>query len=272
DDQPFFLYLAHYAVHSPFQSDKRFAGNYESADRKKAAKAFATLIEGMDKSLGDLMDHVEARGIANNTVIFFLGDNGSASPLGSNGNIGSSAPLRGKKGSQWEGGIRVPFIAAWLKQDSANRWQRRMPIKAGGFGRQIGSCFDLFPTITDLAEASLPSDHLVDGHSLAKLLRGGRDPDRLEYFLSHFPHPRADKHFTTYREGDWKLIYHHLRQDNVPRYALYHLKNDPTESADVSEQNPETVKRLTQSMAKLLIGHDALYPSVDGRAVKPIIP
>ena len=272
DGKPFFLYLSHYAVHSPFQSDKRFADNYETADKKKPAKAFATLVEGIDKSLGDLMEHLDDKGVANNTVIFFLGDNGSASPLGGNGNIGSSAPLRGKKGSKWEGGIRVPFIAAWAKPDRKNPWQQRMPIRVGGFQRQVGACFDLFPTITSLAEASLPGNHTEDGRSLATLLAGKRDPDRREVFLSHFPHPRTDKHFTTYRDGDWKLIYHYLPTKNVKRYALYNLAADPTESRDVAEANPKQVKRLTQAMADQLVRSDALYPIVDGKEVKPIIP
>ena len=272
EKKPFFLCMSHYAVHSPFQSDKRFANHYAESDKKKPAKAFATLVAGMDKSLGDLMNHVETKGIADNTVMFFLGDNGSDAPLGGDGDIASSAPLRGKKGSKWEGGIRVPFIAAWMSDNPKNRWQQRMPIKAGGFQRQLGACFDLFPTITELAEAGLPGDLSIDGHSLATLLSGKRDSDRQEIFLSHFPHPRRDKHFTTYRDGDWKLIYHYLPTGDVKRYSLFNLKADPTESKNVALQNPKLLKRLTQAMANQLADSDALYPLVDGKEIKPIIP
>lgn len=89
--------MAHYAVHAPFQADKRFLSRYTDPNKKEQAKAFATLIEGMDKSLGDIMDQLEKLGIAENTLIFFLGDNGGDAPLGEERGYGSSAPLRGKR-------------------------------------------------------------------------------------------------------------------------------------------------------------------------------
>ena len=98
--KPFFLHMSHYAVHSPFHSDPRFAKNYRDSDKGKPAQAYATLIEGMDKSLGDLMDHVEAKGVAENTLFIFLGDNGGDCPHGPLDGISSSAPLRGRKGRQ----------------------------------------------------------------------------------------------------------------------------------------------------------------------------
>jgi arylsulfatase A-like enzyme len=76
--KPFFLYFAQYAVHAPFNSDPRFAANYTNSGKPEPAQAFATLIEGMDKSLGDVLDHLDKLGVAENTLIFFLGDNGSA--------------------------------------------------------------------------------------------------------------------------------------------------------------------------------------------------
>ena len=119
-DKPFFLYLAHYAVHAPFQSDPRFADHYEDSDKPTPARAFATLIEGMDKSLGDVLDHLDALGVAENTLVFFLGDNGSDAPLGHQHEVACAAPLRGKKGTHYEGGMRVPFIAAWAKPNPEN--------------------------------------------------------------------------------------------------------------------------------------------------------
>ena len=123
--KPFFLYLSHYAVHNPFEIDKRFIAHYQDTTYSQAARGYATLIEGMDKSLGDVMDHLEQLGIAENTLIVFLGDNGSDAPLGGSHDIGSSAPLRGKKGSEFEGGTRVPCIIAWARPDSRNAWQRK---------------------------------------------------------------------------------------------------------------------------------------------------
>ena len=129
--QAFYLYMAHYAVHAPFNSDPRFADHYVDSGKPAPARAFATLIEGMDKSLGDILDHLDALGIADNTLIFFLGDNGSDAPLGHQHEVACAAPLRGKKGAHYEGGMRVPFIAAWAKADKDNPAQKRLPIAVG---------------------------------------------------------------------------------------------------------------------------------------------
>src|SRR5207247_1464579 len=89
DGKPFFLYFAHYAVHAPFNSDPRFADHYKDLGRLAAAQAFATLIEGMDKSLGDMLDQLDQLGVAENTLIFFLGDNGSDAPMVAPGTKGA---------------------------------------------------------------------------------------------------------------------------------------------------------------------------------------
>jgi len=276
NQKPFYLYMSHYAVHAPFESDPRFIKNYDESKGKRAA-AFATLIEGMDKSLGDLIDHLEARGIAENTLILFLGDNGSDAPIVSKSDINSSAPLRGKKGNKWEGGVRVPFIAAWASPNSKNKWQKKLPIQSGGVQEQIGACFDLFPTITKLINIQVPKDHVVDGQCLNILLKGEKDPKRTNVFLSHFPHPRKDKkHFTTYRSGDWKLIYHYfpklsgIKKGNC---LLYNLKTDISESNDLSQKHPEKVKELIAAMVEDLESKNALYPvDKSGNIIKPKLP
>ena len=108
-DSPFFLHMSHYAVHSPFNSDHRFAKNYQSSKKSASYKAYATLIEGIDKSLGDLMEYLEIKNVAESTLIIFLGDNGGDAP-GVLDKIDSAAPLSGRKGAKWEDGMRVPFI------------------------------------------------------------------------------------------------------------------------------------------------------------------
>ena len=124
------MLMSHYALHAPFNSDPRFAPNYADSDKSKGAIAFATIVEGMDKSLGDLMDHLEALDVAEDTLIVFLGDNGSDAPLGKTHEVASSAPLLGKKATHYEGGMRVPFIAAWAKPDTSNFEQQRLPTLA----------------------------------------------------------------------------------------------------------------------------------------------
>ena len=133
--QPFYLYFSHYAVHSPFESDPRFAANYTDSEKSANAKAFATLIEGMDKSLNDMLDHLDDLGVAQDTLVIFLGDNGSDAPLGHQHEVACAAPLRGKKGAHYEGGMRVPFIAAWASPDADNRFQKKLPIPAGHIQR-----------------------------------------------------------------------------------------------------------------------------------------
>ncbi len=273
EGKPFFLYTAHYAVHSPFQPDPRFIDHYQDTSVSENSISFATMIEGMDKSLGDLMDHLESKGIADNTLILFLGDNGSDSPFGGNDDIASSSPLRGKKGSKWEGGIRTPFIAAWAKANKDIFWQQKLPIQKSKMIDNIGACYDLFPTITELLNLPVPEGYKVDGKSLSKLLVGNKDLERKDEFLSHFPHSREDKYFTTYREGDWKLIYHYMPKLNNrnSHFELYNLKSDRSESHDVSEIFPEVVKELMNKMVNDLEAKNALYPTDSlGNVLRPV--
>ncbi|MGC8988881.1 MAG: sulfatase-like hydrolase/transferase, partial [Verrucomicrobiia bacterium] len=230
--QPFFLYLAHYAVHAPFESDPRFAEHYAGSDKPPQARAFATLIEGMDKSLGDMLDYLDRLGISENTLIFFLGDNGTDAPLGHQHAVACAAPLRGKKGAHYEGGIRVPFIAAWAKPSPANPNQKRLPIRPGAVQSQLAAVQDLFPTILGLAHAKIPHGHIVDGRKLDTLLLGRRDPTRPEEFLMHYPHsPHRSDYWTSYRNGEWKVIYHYIPSESTrgAHYQLFNLKTDPFE-------------------------------------------
>ncbi len=272
-EKPFFLHMSHYAVHSPFQSDPRFAAHYAESPEIPAFKAYATMIEGMDKSLGDLMDHLEENGAAENTLIIFLGDNGGDAPVPDVDAIDASAPLRGRKGGKWEGGMRVPFIAAWGKADATNPWQKKLPILAGSLRQEVGTCYDLFPTILDFVGASVPSDHPVDGQNLSRLLTGQPDPEHRNEFLNHYPHPRrgVSNFFTTWRQGDWKVIYEYL-EEGEGRYSLYNLENDPSESHNLAADRPERLKAMMQGMVRELESRGAVYPLKDGHTLEPVIP
>ncbi|MEQ1852894.1 MAG: sulfatase-like hydrolase/transferase, partial [Chthoniobacteraceae bacterium] len=195
-EKPFFLYFAQYAVHGPFNSHPRFAGHYQDSGKPAPAQAFATLIEGMDKSLGDVLDNRDKLGVAESTLIFFLGDNGSDAPLGHQHAVACAAPLRGKKGSHYEGGMRVPFIAAWAKPEVRNEFQRRLPIAVGAIQGQQAAVYDMFPTLLALTDQATPTNHAVDGARLDTLLAGNRDPARDEKFLMHYPHsPHRSDYF-----------------------------------------------------------------------------
>jgi arylsulfatase A-like enzyme len=275
--RPFFLYFAHYAVHAPFNADPRFAAHYKDSGKPDPAQAFATLIEGMDKSLGDVLDHLEKLGVAENTLIFFLGDNGTDAPLGHEHAVACAAPLRGKKGSHYEGGTRVPFIAAWAKGNPANPFQKRLPIAAGAIQSQQAAVMDLFPTILDLSGAKAPAQHAVDGLRLDTLLAGLPDRRRPEQFLMHYPHsPHRSEYFTVWRDGDWKVIYHYFPTEvsGGSHYQLFNLKADPFEQKDLAATEPRQLKRLMQGMVAALEKHRAVYPvEKDGQTrVKPKVP
>lgn len=273
EKKPFFLYLAHYALHAPFETDRRFISHYTSPDKSEQAKAFATLIEGMDKSLGDIMDHLEKQGIAENTLILFLGDNGSDAPLGDEKGYTSSAPLRGKKGAEYEGGMRVPFIASWGKVNRANPAQRNLPIAEGAVQQQMGTIMDIYPTVLSLTGASKPAGYVIDGFDLATQLRGERNSERTEKMLVHFPHEHRGSYFTTYREGDWKLIYYYNPQKpSRPVCELYNLKKDPIEIHNLATTETERTDQMIKAMAAQLEAEGALYPEdAAGNPIKPIL-
>ena len=277
EKKPFFLYFAQYAVHGPHQSDTRFAANYANSSKPQSAQNFATLVEGMDKSLGDLLDHLESQGIADQTLVIFLGDNGSDAPLGNEHAVACAAPLRGKKGSHYEGGMRVPFIASWAKQNPNEEHQKRLPIQAGAIQNQQAAVYDLFPTLLDLVGIKTPAQHAVDGKKLDTLFSGKPDDSRSETFLMHYPHsPHRTDYWTSYREAGWKVIYHYFPSEvsGGSHYQLFNLKTDPFEQNDLSTTQPAELKRLMTSMIAGLESQHAVYPVEKGGTtpVRPILP
>lgn len=276
-EKPFYLYFAQYAVHAPFNSDPRFASHYAESGKPANAQAFATLIEGMDKSLGDVLDHLEELGVAENTLVIFLGDNGTDAPLGHEHEVACAAPLRGKKGSHYEGGMRVPFLAAWAKPDAGNAHQQRLPIAVGATQTQQAAVYDLFPTILNVVGAKAPTEHKVDGIPLDSLLTGKRDANRSETFLMHYPHaPHRTDYFTVYREGPWKVVYHYFPTSvsEGSHYQLFNLADDPFEQTNLAGSRPEDLRRLMQGLIAELERCNAVYPiAKDGSGpVKPRLP
>ena len=297
DKKPFLLYMSHYAVHSPFNEDPRFSKDYAKSDKPEKAKIFATMIAGMDKSLGDIIDHLRARGVAENTLVIFLGDNGTDAPLSGGGkdegaggdktvrsrsaesgifDVLCAAPLRGKKATHYEGGMRVPFIAAWAQPQAGNVLQARLPITAGAVQTQVGTVMDILPTVLELAGVSNPANHPIDGASLKPLFTGKRDDKREESFLMHYPHGHRSQYFTSFRLGSWKVVYHYLPEMNPAkvRYELFDLATDLSESNNRAEKEPERLRTMMQAMSKRLEAEGALYP-VDKKnqaPMKPIVP
>lgn len=274
EHKPFYLNMAHYAVHAPFETDERFIDHYNDPSKGQYAKAFATLIEGMDKSLGDVLDKLEQMGIAENTLIVFLGDNGGDAPLGGNEDYASCAPLKGKKGTEYEGGVRIPFIVSWARPDANNKFQKKYPIAQNAVQTQMGTIMDLYPTILSVAGLKAPKNHVLDGGDLKKLVSGKKDSKHRDDFLMHFPHEQRGCYFTTYRIGDWKLIYYfHPEKANASSCKLFNLANDPYEKNDLAKVEVKKVKELFDKMVQRLETEKALYPiNKDKEPVAPTLP
>jgi len=279
EQKPFLLYMSHYAVHAPFDSDSRFANRYKNRGKSEQAQAFATLVEGMDKSLGDITAKLEQLGVAENTLILFLGDNGSDAPLGTINKgideIASSAPLKGKKATSWEGGMRTPLIVAWAKENSNNVIQQRLPIAHNGINTQIATILDIYPTILSVASVKNPTTHTIDGVNLARQISGQINLKRENSFLMHFPHEHRHSYFTSYRLDNWKLIYQYNPKNlaSIQRYQLYNLAVDVSETNNLALSKPKELVRMMSEMVAALEQQKAQYP-IDklGRELKPIMP
>jgi arylsulfatase A len=224
-DKPFFLYVAHQAVHNPYQTrddtpEKREPGWKQNAVNEANRPRYKKIVEDLDQSVGSILDVVTELGLAEDTLVFFWSDNGDVrmSP--------AERPYRGGKFSHYEGGHRVPAVAWWPGK-----------IKAGTKSGALLAGFDLFPTLTDLAGISKGNPTNLDGIS-AK-----------DHFLHQEPMATRDLFFgyepklgTAMRQGDWKMI---LKGDDV---ELYDLKDDLKETTNVAAQNPETTTRMRRAI------------------------
>lgn len=253
DKKPFFAYMAHYAVHSPFQADPRFAANYP--DLPQQQRAYASLIEGMDRSLGDILAKLEALGIAEETFVIFLSDNGGDAPIPNNKQkpvVSGNAPLRGKKAMRYEGGIRVPMIAAWAKPDPAAAPQAELPVKAASRTDDLVFVTDLFPTLLGMAGAKeIPA---FDGHDLRPYFKGDSSYHRPQWLVTHYPHGHNNDHFSILHEGNWKFIRNHADGSA----ELYDLAADLSESENLAEKEAERAATMSKLLEQRLDEYGAL--------------
>jgi arylsulfatase A-like enzyme len=260
DKKPFFAYMAHYAVHSPFQTDPRFAANYP--DLPPQQRAYATLVEGMDRSLGDILAKLDSLDIADDTFVVFMSDNGGDAPIPNDNRhpvISGNAPLRGKKAMRYEGGMRVPMIASWAKPDAAGVMQSGLPIQAGSHTEDLVHIADLFPTLLGLAGArDIPSP---DGHDLRPYLKGDAGYHRPQWLVTHYPHGHNNDHFSVLHEGNWKFI-HNYGDDST---ELYDLTTDLSESRNLASEQPERAASMSKELERRLDDYAALR----SKRVKP---
>lgn len=247
--RPFYLSMTHYAVHAPWEADDRFLARYTEAGLKGQAAVLASMIESMDKSLGDLLDACERLGVADDTVVIFMSDNGSPSQCPRN------LPLRGHKITCYEGGSRVPMIVAWPGVTAPGS-TCTAPVIVD----------DVFPTVLDIAAVTeRDTVQTVDGVSLAPLLRG-EPPAGDRELVWHFPHSYSGQRpFSSIRVGPWKLIYHHA--ECTPE--LFDLVADIGESRDLAADRPDVVADLAGRLARRLEERHAFMP-IDTRTGRPV--
>ena len=252
--QPFYLNMAHYAVHVPLQGDKRFLQKYLDAGLNSTEAAYASLVEGMDKSLGDIMDFVKKKGIEKNTVIIFMSDNGGLSLASERGGAEHSQnlPLKAGKGSVYEGGIREPMIVKYPAL-----------VKPGTTINQYLIIEDYFPTILELAGIkNYKTVQKIDGKSFVPILKNPSYTDNNRSLIWHYPNKWNNakevgiNYFSAIRKGDWKLVYN-LRNG---RKELYNLKNDIGESNDMADANPAKATELTNLLGLQLKSWKAPMP------------
>lgn len=278
EDLPFFAYFSHFAVHAPHDPDPRFSDNYPqfSNNANYLPSAYATMIEGMDQSLADVLAKLEELGVAEDTLVVFVSDNGSDyRPRGPQDppTLAGGNPLRGEKGNRYEGGLRVPLIVSWAKRDDSNPFQQALAIPAASRDDNIVALQDLYPTLLTIAGIPLPelddagNALTLDGFDISSYLRGLTNGERRQTLINHAPASSRSSYFTTFHDGDYKLIYNYtqsspLSTTNVPlgTYELYNLATDPYEAVNLVDADPERVMAMARGMVAELEKFDAPYP------------
>lgn len=231
-DRPFFLYLPHYAVHTPLMGKKEVVAKYQAKikpGQPQANATYAALVESVDDSVGRIVRQLDALGIADRTVLFVTGDNGGLVLRGITSNLG----VRAGKGSAYEGGVRVPLIVRWPGV-----------VKPGTVIDTPVMSIDYLPTIVDMAGRGARAGDTVDGKSIVPLLRGADKPsawtrDALYWHYPHY-HPGGATPYSAIRVGDWKLI--EFFEDG--HVELYNLKADQAETRDLAALEKNRVADL----------------------------
>lgn len=261
--EPFLAYLAFYSVHTPLMSREDLRQKYlkkkerlkikgpifgREGDRKvrlvQEHAVYAGMVEAMDLAVGKVLRGLDDLGLANNTVVMFMSDNGGLST--SEGHPTSNLPLRAGKGWMYEGGIREPMI-----------------VRAPGVTRPGSVCdspvisTDFFPTILELAGVPAEPDHHLDGVSFVSLLKGGTR-ERPAMFW-HYPHYGNQGGAPTgaIRDGDWKLI--EWYEDG--RLELFNLAEDLSEKHNVAAEHPDLTQKLATRLRKWRSEMGAVMPS-----------
>lgn len=230
--QPFFLYLPHTAVHVPIHPGDKFRGKSQNGQ-------FGDWVEEVDWSVGRVLETLRELKLADNTLVMFSSDNGPWLPKGTD--AGTAAPLRGGKGSTWEGGVREPTIAWWPGK-----------VAPGSVCDAVAGNIDFLPTFVKLAGGTVPTDRKIDGRDFSPLLFGtSKESQREAHFYYHGYKLEA------VRVGSWKLAVASQNEGMgvtgkaVTGIRLYNLDTDIGEQSNVADKHPEIVKRLQGLLAQM---------------------
>jgi arylsulfatase A-like enzyme len=242
DDTPFYLYMSHYAIHAPWEEDDRYVQKYIDDGLSEFNAAYASMIEGMDKSLGDIIRNVDRLGISDNTFIVFMSDNGQPKQAERN------RPLRGHKLTPYEGGIRVPLIVKWPGT-----------IDPGINPKDYIIIEDIFPTFLAIAGVDYTSrvSQQIDGKSFVPLLKGQENLNNERPIYWHFPHTYDQPPYSAVRKGDWKLVYHHMDQN----FELFNLDHDISERENLLKTEEFKAHELAVILSDFLRETNAGMPT-----------
>lgn len=229
--EPFFLNLWYHSPHTPLEAPTNLVRRFQARlrpDMHHQNPVYAAMIASLDANVGRLLQHLEKRGLARNTMVIFMSDNGGSIGNFRERRITDNYPLRSGKGSLYEGGVRVPLFIRWPGHTAAGLTVDEPVL-----------CTDLFPTMAEAVGAS--PETAADGLSLWPLLRqAGGHLGRTELFF-HYPHYYATTTpVSAVRHGDWKLV--EYLEDH--RVELYNLRTDPGESHDLAATEPAKAAEL----------------------------
>jgi len=253
---PFYLNMAHYAIHTPIMSDPRFIKQYLDKGMDSTEAKYASLIEGMDKSLGDIMNYLKEKKVDQNTIVIFMSDNGglSISPLRGGKEHSQNLPLKAGKGSVYEGGIREPMIVKWPGV-----------VRPNSMANQYVMIEDFFPTILQMAGIKKYKLHQsIDGKSLLPILTNASFSDTTRSLIWHYPNKWIDKdgpginYYSAIRKGDWKMIY----SMRTGKKELYNLAVDIGENNDLSVQYADKLVELSILLSNQLRKWEAPMPRI----------
>jgi len=259
---PFFLYLPHFGVHSPYQAKKDLKEHFDAKPPAGGHRdpTYAAMIASVDESVGRILAALEEHGLAGRTLVLFASDNGgvggydTTEPPSSRRGITDNKPLRGGKGTLYEGGVRVPLLARWTGV-----------IPPGAQNDSPAAHVDLSPTFMELAGTKLPDGYVLDGVSLAPLFRHPEAtlPRRSVYwhfpgYLESYVHPAGwrTKPVSVIRSGDFKLL-EFLEDGHV---ELYNLKDDVGETRNLAGPLAQQARRMQRELDAWRTSLGALMP------------